>query len=87
MLIAILLPLLPNLTMLDVKCFDDGRWIRDMIKAIPYSRTPALTKLKVVNLETSSLDHVRVISALPSVRNITAPDIEVSVLGALNALW
>lgn len=76
MLLAILLPLLPNLTTLDMHWYleDSAHWLLDMIRCVPQAKIPALTKLKFVHLDGLSLEFVIAFSALRSIKLVTAPD-------------
>ncbi|MCJ1452334.1 hypothetical protein MMC28_002677 [Mycoblastus sanguinarius] len=78
LLLAILLPLLPNLAVFDLRWPQDefDHWLLDMLECIPKAKTPALTKLKCVRLDSGySLDYVKAFSTLPSVEKVTAPDL------------
>lgn len=80
-LMAILLPLLPNLTVLELfsESIDDeyggNRRLLEMLQRVPQARAPILTKLRFVHLTSSfSLDYVVASSALPSGVSIAAHD-------------
>ncbi len=78
-LLAILLPLLPNLRSLEfprVSHNGDGSWTSCMFDHLPYVSTPTLTKLSTISVNTSGiyfhLDETKAYVNLPSVKSLSA---------------
>ena len=81
-LLAILLPLLPNLRSLRIpRVSNDGArcWTTHMLSYLPHTSTPTLTKLSTICINLSGvyfhLDEAKAYANLPSVKSLCAPSL------------
>lgn len=75
-LLAILLPLLPNLTSLSLPRVDNGRhscWTSDLLSYVPHASTPTLAKLSTVCIkgEYPHLSEAVMYASLPSMKSLS----------------
>lgn len=81
LLLAILLPLLPNISSMTLYRPSDESYSLEYLRKLPWYTDKALKSLRSVNLQASGehgweLDDFRMLAALPSVRRISAPKLE-----------